>query len=124
MPRKSKVELMTAQAQRLFAQRIYFATHIIIFLAALALTRGRLLRVGVIFIIWVMLLLLHAVYFALNENREAMLRRTYQTMTTDEDPFDEVTHEELDDEQNYYTIGADGELVRIDETPNTKAQGQ
>lgn len=115
MPRKSKFELLTAQAQRLFALRLYFALHIIAFIVALVLTRGRLARSGIIFIIWIVALLIHAVYFALVENREATLRQTYQNMNESESS-DKLKHDELDDDQNYYTIGADGELIRMDET--------
>ena len=126
MPRKSKTDLLIQQAQRLFVQRLYIATHLILFVLALVLSRGRVARLGILFAVWVALLLLHAVYYALYENREAVLRRNYQSMDDNEyvsTENDEVVQPDVDNEKQkdgYYTVGTDGELIPLDEDGEVK----
>ena len=116
MPQKTKTDLLIEQAQRLFVQRVYIATHLIAFILALVLTRGKIARLGIVFVIWIAVFMLHAVYFALYENREAVLRRNY------EDDYNATVKGKNDDSEadSYYTLGTDGELIPLDDEGEVK----
>jgi len=117
MPQKTKSDLLIEQAQRLFVQRVYIVTHVIAFILALVLTRGKVARLGILFVIWVAVFMLHVVYFALYENREAVLRRNYE-----DDYSDNTLKGKNDDSEadGYYTLGTDGELIPLDDEGEVK----
>lgn len=116
MPQKTKSDLRIEQAQRLFVQRVYIVTHIVAFILAIVLTRGKVAGLGILFVIWTAVFMLHAVYFALYENREAVLRRNY------EDDYNATVKGKNDDSETdgYYTLGTDGELIPLDDEGEVK----
>lgn len=108
-------EQIREQAQRLFAQRVYFVAHITVFLTLLILSEGRIARLGVIFAAWAMMVLGHIVFLALYENREAIIRQSYEKRKREQE-----THNFAPDDV-FYEIGSDGELIP-EEDENSQRQ--
>lgn len=124
------------QARKLFRRRLLYALHIIAFIGAMVLTRGRLVRYLPLLEIWVLLLLAHTVYLALYESFAGRLRKGADargarqreeraaSRMADAQPGEDIGEDAVEkakreDEaqggDGYYTIGSDGELIPLSE---------
>ena len=115
--RKDPAELIREQAQRLFAQRVYILAHMTIFLALMVITSGRLARLGVVFAAWVIVLFGHFIFYSLYEQRESVIRRSYEKRKRLEQ------NHNLAEDDVFYDIGEDGELIYEDDDVHRQQSG-
>ncbi len=131
MPENDKFAQMRARRERLFRVWTVYVLHIIVIIAAIVLSRGRILRFPYILELWAIFFLAHTLFLALVETREGGIRRDFerhvaqtQAAQTDDadDPVEKAKHDDADAEDDaasnadgYFTIGSDGELIPLSE---------
>lgn len=118
-------EAMRAEARRLFRVRVLYVLHIVLFIGAMVLTRGRLMRVLPLLELWALVLLAHTVVLALFEVRAGAVRTTYEREYGSPDEArdrldkakqdDRAQAEAVNEDEGYFTVGDDGELIPLDE---------
>lgn len=111
MNTETLADLLQRQAQKLYAQRVYFAVHSALFIVVMLLTEGAMFRRGrLLLAAWIVLVMLHGIILALYENRESVLRKAYR------DRVAAQQEEKPKRDEGGFVAGldADGELIFTD----------